>query len=140
MFFHSEGNSSESVSTTICSLVPPGINRMPSLSASASASTIEPTEMIHLADVAGNCHHVLTLPICHAAQPRSLPCMSHAGNLNATLVGGRELKKGLLQCPFHRCSRVDWCLAMRVIISAKPQVLSHKDHMPRSILLAIGIL
>ena len=76
MFFDTKANSSESVSTTICSLVPLGINRMPSLSASTSASMTEPTELIHLADVARKLSSLLT---CHAPQPRSLPCMSHAG-------------------------------------------------------------
>jgi len=57
MFFDTKANSSESVSTTICSLVPLGINRMPSLSASTSARKFPP------------------LLVCHAPQPRSLPCI-----------------------------------------------------------------
>ncbi|KAG0524620.1 hypothetical protein BDA96_07G227100 [Sorghum bicolor] len=96
VLFHNETNSSESVLTAICSLVPSGINRMPSMRMRDSSSASRPTQ----ADAAWK---LPSLPVCHAPQPRSLPCMSHArrpclypsrsllnSTLNATEAGGIE--------------------------------------------------
>jgi hypothetical protein len=52
LFCHSETSSKESVSATIFAWVPSGISRTPSLSASASARSVEPTEFIQRAEAA----------------------------------------------------------------------------------------